>query len=127
MYGTGVTDVLQQRCPGKLDRARPSRRRAVPAIRQIYVFDCGTGEYNYRSLVTTTPYPWGRPLAGSQYQYWDRPRRSVLVSLVMVAEVLVDDTPQPGIARVAGQHRLAVTPNRFGLTLISTSGLPFRL
>jgi hypothetical protein len=45
----------------------------------------------------------------------------------MVAEVLVDDTPQPVIARVAGQHRLAVTPNGFGLRLISTSGLAFRL
>jgi hypothetical protein len=74
------------------------------------VFDYGTGEYNYHPLVTTTSYPWGRPLAGSQYQHWDRPRRSGLVSLVMVAKVLVDDLPQPGIARVTGQHRPGGNP-----------------
>jgi hypothetical protein len=47
---------------------------------------------------------------GSQYEHRERPRRSVLTGLVMVVEVLVDDLPQLGIVRVAGQHRPGGNP-----------------
>src|SRR3977135_1187146 len=65
------------------------------------------------SIGDSTPPPlplWGRPLAGSQYQHRDRSLNTTLVRFVRVAEVPVDDLPQPGIVRVTGQHRPGGNP-----------------
>src|SRR3977135_2002986 len=82
------------------------------------------------SIGDSTPPPlplWARPLAGSQYQHRDRSRNPTLVSLVMVAEVPVDDLPQPGIVRVTGQHRPGGNPEPLRADIDLNVGFCFQI
>ena len=70
-----------------------------------------------------------RTVLGRQPDHGNRSRRPLLVSdvPVLVAPHVVDDLPQPRVVRIVWRTGLAVTPNRFGPTLISTFGLALRL